>query len=49
MNYQAITKCRISKKKDLISVGNFSRMALTGTFPKKINQKVQILPFEVVY
>ncbi len=49
MNYQQIKKCRISKKKDLISVGNFDRMPLTGTFPKKITQKIPILPFEIVY
>jgi len=49
MIYQTIQKCRISKKKDLISVGKFNGMSLTGTFPKKINQKIPHLPFEVVY
>ena len=49
MHYQSIKKCRISKKKDLISVGNFRKMPLTGVFPKNKNQKVLSLPFEVVY
>ena len=49
MIYQTIQKCRISKKKDLVSVGKFGGMALTGTFPKSRNQKIPYLPFEVVY
>lgn len=47
--YQTIQKCRISKKRDLVSVGNFGNMYLTGTFPKSKNQKIPSLPFEVVY
>ena len=49
MIYEAIQKCRISKKKDLVSVGKFNGMSLTGTFPKNRNQKIPYLPFEVVY
>jgi SAM-dependent methyltransferase len=49
MNYQKIVKCRVSKKKDLILVGKFKGMSLTGIFPKTINQKIPYLPFEVVY
>ena len=49
MNYHEIKKCRVSKKKDLISVGKFKGMSLTGIFPKKINQKIPYLPFEIVY
>ena len=49
MIYQTIQKCRISKKKDLVSVGKFGGMALTGTFPKSQDQKIPHLPFEVVY
>ena len=49
MIYQSIKKCRISKKKDLVSVGNFRKMPLTGVFPKNKNHKVLNLPFEVVY
>ena len=49
MNYQTIQKCRISKKRDLVSVGKFRKMSLTGTFPKNRNQKIPYLPFEVVY
>ena len=46
MIYQSIKKCRISKKKDLVSVGNFRKMPLTGVFPKNKNHKVLNLPFE---
>ena len=49
MNYETITKCRVSKKKDLVSVGKFKGMSLTGTFPKNKYQKIPYLPFEVVY
>jgi len=47
--YQAIQKCRISQKKDLVSVGKLSGMSLTGTFLKERNQKIPYLPFEIVY
>ena len=49
MIYQTIKKCRISKKKDLVSVGKFNKMSLTGTFPNSRNHKIHRLPFEVVY
>ena len=49
MIYQTIQKCRISKKRDLVSVGKFNGMSLTGIFPKKQNQKIPRVPFEVVY
>ena len=49
MIYQTIQKCRISKKRDLVSVGKFQKMYLTGTFPKKKTEKIPLLPFEVVY
>ena len=49
MIYESITKCRVSKKKDLVSVGKFDGMSLTGTFPKSKSQKIPYLPFEVVY
>ena len=49
MIYESITKCRVSKKKDLVSVGKFDGMSLTGPFPKNKSQKIPYLPFEVVY
>ena len=51
MIYQTIQKCRISKKRDLVSVGKFEDMSLTGIFPRnqKQNQKIPRVPFEVVY
>ena len=49
MLYQTIHKCRVSKKRDLVSVGKFNKMSLTGTFLKRRDQKIPNLPFEVVY
>ena len=49
MIYEKIKRCRISKQSDLITVGKFQDMSLTGTFPKNQNQKIPHLPFEVVY
>jgi len=49
MKYETIKRCRISKRQDLVSVGKFSGMSLTGTFPKSLKQKIPYLPFEVVY
>ena len=49
MLYQTIYKCRVSKKKDLVSVGKFKGMSLTGTFTKNPKEKIPYLPFEVVF
>ena len=49
MIYEKIKRCRISKKIDLVSVGKFKKMTLTGTFPANKIQKIPHLPFEVVY
>ena len=49
MIYETIQKCRISKEKDLVTVGKFNGMSLTGIFPKRQNQKVLHLPFDVVF
>lgn len=49
MKYEVIKKCRISKKKDFITVAKFKKMYLTGIFPKNKNQKILALPFEVVF
>ena len=46
---ETIKKCRISKKRDLVSVGKFKKLSLTGTFPNNKIQKIPHLPFEVVY
>ena len=47
--YKKIKKCRISDDNNLISVAKFPLMGLTGTFPKKNNQKIKKTPFEVVF
>jgi len=44
-----IQECRISKKKDLVTVGKFKGMSLTGTFPKSKKEKIPYLPFQVVF
>ena len=46
---KTIQKCRISKRKDLITVGKFKGMSLTGIFPKNKKQKIPYLPFQVVF
>tara|TARA_B100000886_G_C20400286_1_gene482241 strand:- start:468 stop:1682 length:1215 start_codon:yes stop_codon:yes gene_type:complete len=46
--YKSINACRVSKKKDLVSVFNFPNFYLTGIFPSKY-QKIKKTPFEVVF
>ena len=46
--FKSINACRVSKKKDLVSVFNFPNFFLTGIFPTK-NQKIKKTPFEVVF
>ena len=49
MEYQLIKRCRVSKKNDLVTVGKFPKMYLTGIFPKNKNKKIPEVPFEIVY
>ena len=49
MNYQLIKRCRVSKKNDLVTVGKFPKMFLTGIFPKNKNKKIPTVPFEIVF
>ena len=46
--YRSISTCRVSKKKDLVSVFKFPNYYLTGIFPSR-NQKIIKTPFEVVF
>ncbi len=49
MLYKKISKCRISSSKTLISITKFPNMGLTGTFPRKKNQKITKTPMEIVF
>ena len=44
-----INKCRISNNKNLISVLNLGEQALTGVFPKTVDQKVSTGDLELVW
>ena len=46
--FKSINKCRVSKKKDFISVFKFPNFYLTGIFPNK-KQKILKTPFEVIF
>ena len=46
---KSIQRCRISNKKDLINIAKFSPMPLTGKVLDKLNSKVKITPFEIVF
>jgi len=46
---RAINQCRISDSKNLISVLNLGNQALTGVFPRKIDQEITIGPLELVW
>ena len=46
--FKSINKCRVSKKKDLVSVFKFPNFYLTGIFPNK-KQKILKTPFEVIF
>ena len=48
MQYKAIKKCRICGNTNLITVLNLGNLALTGVFPKTIDEPVQRGPLELV-
>lgn len=47
--YTEITQCRISKSKNLITVLSLGNQALTGVFPKKVNQQITSGPLDLVW
>ena len=49
MIYKEINKCRISKKKDLVTIFKVNNFGLTGTFPKNKNVKLPKTPLHVVF
>ena len=46
--FKSINACRVSNKKDLVTVFKFPNFYLTGIFPKQ-KQKILKTPFEVVF
>lgn len=48
-DYSQISACRISNSKNLITVLDLGRQALTGVFPNNVNQKVTEGPLELVW
>lgn len=49
MGYSQIESCRVGKTKDLLSVLNLGEYALTGIFPKSVEEKVDVGPLELVW
>jgi hypothetical protein len=47
-NYRTIEACRVGKQKDLVSVLNLGRQALTGVFPSSSDEPVTEGPLELV-
>lgn len=47
--YHKIETCRVSKSKNLVSVLNLGQQALTGVFPKSVNEEVTVGPLELVW
>jgi hypothetical protein len=48
-SYSEITRCRVGKTTDLVSVLNLGHQALTGVFPKHSSQPVTVGPIELVW
>lgn len=47
--YKKIHKCRVSGSTDLVSVLNLGNQALTGVFPKRVDDRVTAGPLELVW
>ena len=48
MKYKTINKCRICGNTNLVTVFNLGNLALTGVFPKTVDEEVQRGPLELV-
>jgi len=46
--YHEVSGCRICKNTNLITILNLGEQALTGVFPKNLNEKITIGPLELV-
>ena len=47
--YRKIDQCRVSASPNLVSVLNLGHQALTGVFPKRIDEKITTGPLELVW
>ena len=47
--YTKIKKCRICNDKNLIPISKLGIFSLTGTFLKRINDKTQVTPLDIVF
>src|SRR3546814_7272934 len=47
--YKEISACRVSGKKDLLTVLNLGYQSLTGVFPKSADEHVTVGPLELVW
>jgi len=47
--YKEISRCRVGKNENLVSVLNLGFQALTGVFPKSVDEKVTRGPLELVW
>lgn len=49
VGYQKIDKCRVSGNPNLISVLNLGHQALTGVFPRSVDESITVGPLELVW
>lgn len=49
VGYQKIDKCRVSGNPNLISVLNLGHQALTGVFPRNVDEPITVGPLELVW
>jgi hypothetical protein len=47
--YRQIDRCRVSGSPNLVSVLNLGHQALTGVFPKRVDEKITTGPLELVW
>ncbi|KUM42553.1 class I SAM-dependent methyltransferase [Pseudomonas sp. EpS/L25] len=48
-SYKRISKCRVGQDENLVSVLNLGHQALTGVFPRSVNEPVTVGPLELVW
>lgn len=49
MSYREISQCRVGQGANLLSVLNLGKQALTGVFPKTVDESVTVGPLELVW
>lgn len=48
-SYKRISKCRVGQDENLVSVLNLGHQALTGVFPRSVDEPVTVGPLELVW